>query len=113
VELHQLRVEGILVVKLIGRLDSSTSSQLERVVDENIDEGIQHIVLDMSELAYTSSAGLRAVLIVGKTLKPLQGRLVLAGMREAVREIFEISGFLALFEFVVSVDDGLAKISGG
>lgn len=106
---HELR-DGILVLRPIGRLDSASSPELERLLGEHIDAGVDRVVLDLSDLAYTSSAGLRVVLVAGKKLRPLDGRLILAGMREAVREVFEVSGFLALFEFAPNLEAALQKM---
>lgn len=106
---HELR-GGALILKPVGRLDSANSPELERILTEHLEQGTARVVFDFSELAYTSSAGLRVVLVAGKKLRPIKGRLILAGMREAVREIFEISGFLALFEFAPDVGTALKSM---
>ena len=54
-------------------------------------------MLDLSKVDYLSSAGLRSVLCLGKLTQANGGKLVLCGLKGAVREIFQISGFLGLF----------------
>ncbi len=54
--------------------------------------------MDLEQLAYISSAGLRVVLMAAKRAKQSGGRLLLCGLSPAVRELFEISGFLKILE---------------
>jgi len=109
-EIQQEIRDEVLVLKPIGRLDSSNAPDLESIIGEHLDAGITRLVFDFSALHYTSSAGLRVVLIAGKRLRPIQGRLVLAGMREAVHEIFQMSGFLSLFDCAGDVEEALGKL---
>jgi anti-sigma B factor antagonist/stage II sporulation protein AA (anti-sigma F factor antagonist) len=92
-------IGDVQVIRLIGRLDSANSPELERALREQLDAGCARLLLDLSALDYISSAGLRVVLLAGKALRTRQpvGRLALAGVRGMVREVFEMSGFLALF----------------
>ena len=107
----QQEIRGdVLILKPVGRLDSASSPELERILGDHLEQGVARVIFDFSDLAYTSSAGLRVVLVAAKKLRPVNGRLVLAGMREAVREIFEVSGFLSLFEFAADVEQALTKV---
>ena len=54
------------------------------------------MVLDLARLDYISSAGLRVVLLLAKKLKQAGGALALCDIQPSVREVFEISGFLAI-----------------
>ncbi|MDF1485555.1 STAS domain-containing protein [Ramlibacter sp. H39-3-26] len=108
--LEQERRDDVLILRPRGRLDSSSSPELERVVVEQIDTGIQRLVFDLSALDYISSAGLRVVLLAGKKLRASKGKLVLVGLRDMVREVFDMSGFLSLFTVTATLDEGLAKV---
>ena len=94
--LEQELRNDILILRPRGRLDSSSSPELERVVTEQLDSGIQRLVFDLSGLDYISSAGLRVVLLAGKKLRTSKGKLVLVGLRDMVREIVreELQGAL-------------------
>lgn len=85
--------KDIYIFKLSGRLDSNTSPAFEEKIAQVIDAGSKHVVVDFEKLEYLSSAGLRVLLKVAKTLKPLSGKMVLCSMADYVREVFEISGF--------------------
>jgi anti-anti-sigma factor len=82
-----------LVVKVTGRMDSVTAPEFEKTVGLWIDSGEKCFVVDLSSLEYTSSAGLRSILVLAKKLKSIDGKILLAAMEESVNEVFEISGF--------------------
>ncbi|MFN4119929.1 STAS domain-containing protein [Acidovorax sp.] len=108
--LEQEHRGDILILRPCGRLDSSSSPELERVVTEQLDAGTQRLVFDLSQLDYISSAGLRVVLLAGKKMRASKGRLVLVGLQTMVREVFDMSGFLSLFAITGTLDEGLAKV---
>lgn len=99
--------DNSLIVRLRGRLDSGNAPELERAVVEQIDAGIQRLILDFTSLDYISSAGLRVILLAGKKLRASGGKLVLCGLRSMVREVFEMSGFLALFVVTDTLNEAL------
>ena len=107
------------IVRPAGRLDSATSGAFERAAGEVFDAGCRLMVLDFSQIEYVSSAGLRATLILGKRMRAIAGgKLVLCSLAPQVREIFEISGFVAIFSICLSLDAalsacGLASGNGG
>ena len=108
--LEQESRDDILILRPSGRLDSSSSPELERLLGEQLDAGCQRLVLDFSGLDYISSAGLRVVLLAGKKLRASKGRMVLVSLQDMVREVFDMSGFLALFAVADTLDEGLAKV---
>lgn len=108
--LEQERRDDILILRPLGRLDSSTSPELERLLTEQLDAGSQRLVLDFSGLNYISSAGLRVVLLAGKKLRASKGRMVLVSLQDMVREVFDMSGFLALFAVADTLEEGLTQV---
>ena len=80
-----------LTVQVIGRLDTTTAPQLDAEFKQNLG-GVKTLVLDFSELAYLSSAGLRVLLSAQKTMKK-QGKMILRHVNETIMEIFEVTGF--------------------
>ena len=85
-----------MTIKVIGRLDSVTSPQLEEVTGKEL-EGITDLTFDFSELEYISSAGLRVILISQKTMND-QGKMRVTGMNQEVRDIFEVTGFVDIID---------------
>ena len=74
-----------------GRLDTVTSPEFEREIEESLD-GIEELVIDLSHLSYISSAGLRVVLKAQKQMNA-QGCMKVTGVNAVIMEVFEITGF--------------------
>jgi anti-sigma B factor antagonist len=86
-----------LTVCLEGKLDTTSSPSLEKTLSENL-EGIDRLILDMSALEYVSSAGLRVLLSVQKTMSRRQG-LIVRRPSQTVMEIFDVTGFSDILVF--------------
>ena len=69
------------------------------------------VILDLSDLSYISSAGLRVLMLAARQTKAQNGTLVLTGLQPLVQEIFEISRFNLVFDIAPSLRDALAKAS--
>ncbi len=83
--------DGVLTFNLEGRLDTTTSPQLEEEINANI-SGIKELIFDLETLEYISSAGLRVLLAAQKTMNK-QGNMTVIHVSEEVMEIFEVTGF--------------------
>ena len=86
----QNKNDSILELALEGRLDTVTAPQLQAAIDEQF-EDVTEVVMDLKDLAYISSAGLRVLLTVRKGLT---GDLVLRNVDPSVLEVLEITGFV-------------------
>ncbi|WP_179232857.1 STAS domain-containing protein [Paenibacillus rigui] len=102
----------ITIVTIEGRLDANTSSVLESRFVELTEQGRRKFVFELQGLEYVSSAGLRSLLLAAKKTKTLQGKLALAGMNENVREVFDMSGFSAIFSIYGTEAEALAAVQG-
>ena len=80
-----------MTLALEGRLDTTTSPQLEAEVKNSL-SGVADLILDFTALEYISSAGLRVVLSAQKTMNK-QGHMVVRGVNEYVMEVLEVTGF--------------------
>lgn len=100
-EIIKERNRDRVILALKGKLDSSTSSLLEEELENVLLSGkIYHLEIDMEELSYLSSAGLRVLLAVQKKMNSLQGDLVITHVNETVYEVFEITGFSGILKVV-------------
>lgn len=90
-EVSGSRSGGLLEVKIQGRMDTITAPELLKKFQEAGD-GITDIHVDVRRMVYVSSAGLRVLLIMYKSLKG-QGSFEMTGINAAVREILETTGF--------------------
>ena len=80
-----------LNVVLEGRLDTTTAPELEKELKDSLD-GVAALTIDMKELEYISSAGLRVLLSTQKIMNR-QGEMKLKNVNETIMEIFEVTGF--------------------
>lgn len=80
-----------------GRLDAVTVPALEAVLREHLDAKRVKLVLDLSQVSYMSSSGLRALLRSRREAQAGGGDVVLCGLNPRVREVFEMIGFTSLF----------------
>ncbi len=81
------------VFSLEGRLDTVTAPDLEKELRDALPE-LQELTLDFEKLDYISSAGLRVLLSTQKTMVDQGGDLKIVHVKEAIMEVFEITGFI-------------------
>ena len=79
------------IIKLVGRLDTTTAPAFDKTINEDI-AGTKNLVLDVKELEYISSAGLRVLLGAQKKMQKI-GSMKVTNVREEVMEVFEMTGF--------------------
>jgi anti-anti-sigma factor len=82
----------LLVLRPVGRLDSENSPSFEKAVEEAVGKGDKNIIVDMSEVNYISSRGLRAFLTGAKCAQAAGGKLVACSSQEAVQKVFDMTG---------------------
>jgi len=97
---------GAVVLSLSGRVDSGTAPDVQdRLLPRVESAGTTPVLIDLSNLTYIASAGLRVLLMAVKRARAAGGGLHLAGPRDGVMTVLEVSGFTALFE----IHDGLQE----
>ncbi len=98
------------VVTAQGRLDGVTAPAFEDYLSDLISQGRRAFVINFSSLEYISSAGLRSILATAKRLKTEQGVIRFAGLKDAVEEVFKISGFYSIFKVFDSDESALNDV---
>ena len=88
---------GIKVVNMVGNLDTNTSQEAEAFLNDLIIGGSNRILINLKDLNYMSSAGLRILLATTKKVKGAGGEMRISNLNEVVDEVFEISGFSMIF----------------
>ena len=116
-EVTEHKTADIVTLSLAGKLDSTTAKTFEEKILTRIDSGDRRFIIDVAELEYISSAGLRVFALAGKRLNSANGKLVLCGFKKTipyytlnripdpVREVFDTSGFSSIFPTYGSHDD--------
>lgn len=98
----------VKIVELRGRLDASSSPLVEKQIQAILDRGEQHLVLDLSELTYISSLGLRVFIAAAKSIQRVNGKLALAGLNDHIYEVFKIAHFTSIFSIFPTRDEAVA-----
>ena len=100
----------ILTVRLEGSLDGKTApearEQLQRFLAAN-----SKLILDLTNVDYLSSAGLRLLLVTYRELAARKGKLVLLGVSEDIRTVMSHTGFLSFFTLVESTVEAVQAVS--
>jgi anti-sigma B factor antagonist len=78
-------------IEVAGRLDTTTAPSLDKTINEDIKE-VKELTLDLKELEYISSAGLRVLLSAQKKMQKI-GSMKVKNVCEEVMEVFEMTGF--------------------
>jgi len=108
IQVESTSKNGLMVVRVTGRLDAAASNEFEQACGSAVAAGARSLILEVSQLRYVSSAGLRVVLSAAKAVQGKGGTLRVAGLGGMVREVFEISGFSGLFSQHESVEAAVA-----
>ncbi len=109
-EIKHIEKEGIDIIVINGRLDVTTTANLETELAKLFELKKQKMLIDCTELEYISSAGLRCLLTAAKTSKKIDGKIVLANLNTNVKQIFEISGFTSIFDIFENLQSAFESL---
>ena len=98
-----------VIIKLAGRMDAETATQFDQFCDSLIAQGSTKIVVDLADLAYVSSMGLRSFIAVGKTLQEQGGKLWVCRASGLVKQVFTITRINLIFPLYEAVESALAE----
>ena len=94
----ETKLEGEkLTLKVVGRLDTNTSPDLEAAIKL---EGVKEVLFDFAELEYIASAGLRILLSVQKAMMACGGSMTVANPNAMVKGVFEMTGLNGVLTIV-------------
>ena len=93
-----------------GRIDGQNALDFQASIDKAIGGSSVPVILELSNLSYISSAGLRVILLLAKTLKSRNVHFSMCSIAPAVKDVFEISGFGNLIAIHDTRESALADI---
>ena len=111
-EIQTERANGALIAKAEGRIDGVNARDFEEALKAAISTDDSTVVMDLEGLSYISSAGLRVILLIAKTLRKRDADLILCSLSDPIREVFEISGFDKIIPVHGSREQALASVGG-
>jgi anti-sigma B factor antagonist len=103
-EITHKRYNRVDLLKIDGRMDAASAPQLKQAIDALFDQGRYRLVLDLANLEYIASPGLRVLIESRKRardwkLTDLEGGDVrIANLPPRIKEVFDLTGFTSLFE---------------
>jgi anti-sigma B factor antagonist len=99
--------DGIAVIALLGRIDTTAAPELEKELNMLIGEGKRKILLNFSKVTYISSGGLRVLLATAKKLRSDDDRFGLCCLSPEVNKILKLAGFTTIFSIFPGEGDAL------
>lgn len=96
-EILEKKAGDVCIVALSGRLDAQSANDVEKKLDSLIEAAQVKIVINLNDLEYISSSGLRVFLAALKKARKQQGDIKLACLKPFIKEVFDIAGFTQLF----------------
>ncbi|PWL65736.1 MAG: anti-anti-sigma factor [Verrucomicrobia bacterium] len=106
-EITEEKSNDVSIIALNGRLNVTTTADLEKAFNKLFDENCTKILVDCRDLEYISSAGLRVLLAAAKQFKKISGEIALSGLSQNVKQVFEISGFTTIFPIYTTRDEAI------
>ena len=103
------QVGSVAVVSIVGSVDALTAEQVTRFLGAELDKGNKHIVGDLSQVDFMSSAGLRAILMALKDSRQQGGDLRLGAAQPGVEKVLKMSGFTNILKTYPTVDEAVAS----
>ncbi len=109
-EINQKKLEDVKLVELSGDVDASTAPEVQKQVLPLAEPGSK-IIMDMTNVPYMSSAGLRTLLTLYRRAAAENGKLVLLGLSEDLQDTMSVTGFLDFFSTSETLEDALAILN--
>ncbi len=105
------KTEDTLIIKLIGELDHHSADEVRIKIDDKIErDNIKKVIMDFSKVTFMDSSGIGVVVGRFKKVSAQGGRLCIAGLREGVYKVFELSGLFKIINCYKDVEEALKNI---
>lgn len=108
-EISTQEQKRVSVMSVSGRVDSATAPDLENSLKKLVEADKTQIVLDLKDVEYMSSAGLRAMVSTLKAVKRVNGDLRLANPSPRVEEVLRLAGLTSIFSIHPTQDEAVAS----
>ncbi len=109
---NSARENGTLIARTDGRIDGANAREFQVALEDAIDPSDRTVILDMENLSYISSAGLRVILMTAKTLQKQNAKFAICSLSPAIREVFQISGFDRIIPIHSSQEEAISSFKG-
>lgn len=102
---------NVWLIAARGRLDQELTPALEESLNQMLAKGVYFLLVDMQEISYINSGGLRCLVSAWRKARQQNGDLVLSGLNDRLQEIFAMVGFDKVFQIYPSRAEGQTAIT--
>ena len=95
---------GCHILEVTGNLDSNTAPEMSQSLEQRLQEQAKDLVIDFSNVDYISSAGLRVIIKANHILTADNNKVILCGLKDYVREVFDMAGLSNIFDIRQDLD---------
>ena len=106
-EIQSEQIQHTLTISLTGSFDALTADQVEKYVGARLDGGQQQVILDLSQVDFMSSAGIRVLLDMTKKGRGMGGDLRLAAAQPGVQRTLDLSGLVRVIKVYASLEEAV------
>ncbi len=92
-------IEGKYVATLEGEMDTAAAVEVEEVMKPLYTSDGKDVIIDCTKLEYIASSGLRILIGILKGAKSSGSRVVLRNVNDDIKNVFNLTGFIKIFEF--------------
>jgi anti-anti-sigma factor len=111
VDITARQLNQATIITIVGSIDALSATEVTQFCSERLTGGQHRLVIDLSQVNFMSSAGLRAILTTLKESRQLGGDLRLAGAQPGIEKVLKMSGFTTILKVFASVDEAAASFS--
>ncbi len=108
-EIQLSSISNIEIISLNGYLDAHTAPQLEKIIQDLMQNNKYKIIVDMKNLDYISSAGLGVFMAFIEEIRDNGGDIKLAELKPKVYKVFDLLGFPILFKILPTIDEAVKQ----
>jgi anti-sigma B factor antagonist len=105
--------QGVDIVSIEGSIDALTAGEVQQYFNDLIGKGVNRVIINLDQVDFMSSAGLRVIMAASKGVRQQGGDLRLAAAQPGVEKMLKISGFTSILKSFYSVDEALSSFVNG
>ncbi|MCX7017789.1 MAG: STAS domain-containing protein [Candidatus Sumerlaeota bacterium] len=105
-----MKKDDVVILVIKGRLDALTSPELSEKISKTIAGGVTKLILDLKNLDYISSAGVRVIYCAWNEIDDKQGKLALAAPNQNIKRVFDMVDLSSDFPIFDDVDEALKHL---
>jgi anti-sigma B factor antagonist len=111
-EITSIQQGDVSIIKIMGSVDAFTAGEATAFLKGEVDAGRTQLVVDLTEVEYMSSAGLRTVLMILKQVRQFDGDLRLANPQEAVAKVLTMAGLTSIMSIYADLESAIDSFKG-